>query len=292
MKHFSIIGLKHLTLMFVMFLLPSTGSTADFEVVNSFPTPNNASAIGLAWDGNNLWMSGSVTDPDTSEQVRRLLRVNPLNGELISYIDYSVEDTQGPQGLTFDSDGYIRVASWSTNAIYKISTTGELISYFRPPQNPRGVAWDGYSLWSFSSSTAAGVFELGELYHHSADGYLIDTFYVDIEKRHSRDLAFDGANFWLAIQSYTQNMYRIDQSGNILDTYDLSDQGVPGMPYGVVWIDDHLWVAIYSSPNWKIYQLKPTTYVPPPIGDLDFDGDVDGDDLSIFTDNFGTNVNP
>jgi streptogramin lyase len=241
--------------------------------------------MGLGWDGNNLWMSSRYTDPDTSQLVDRFLKLNPTDGSLLTYIDYPVEDYQGPQGITFDSDGHIRVASWSTNAIYKISTEGELISYFRPPNPPRGVAWDGYSVWSISSGTAIG--ELGELYHHSADGYLIDTFYIDIGKRTARDLAFDGRNFWLSIQDYTQNLYKIDQSGNILEVYNLTDQGVPGSPYGLVWFNGHLWVGTTSF-DWKIYQLKPTTYVPPPRGDLDFDGDVDGDDLEIFSRSYGT----
>ena len=34
-----------------------------------------------------------------------LRKLDPSNGELISHIDYPVEDGQGPQGIAFDYDG-------------------------------------------------------------------------------------------------------------------------------------------------------------------------------------------
>jgi hypothetical protein len=34
-----------------------------------------------------------------------LLKLDPSKDELISYIDYPVEDGQGPQGIAFDYDG-------------------------------------------------------------------------------------------------------------------------------------------------------------------------------------------
>jgi hypothetical protein len=230
---------------------------APFEIVNTFEAPQDSSPNGLAWDGTYLWLS----DCGAQDMIYKLT----TNGEVVSSFAWPIEDDlQGPQGLTWDGE-YLRIVSWSTRKVFKLTTEGVWVSEFAAPdppnQSPRGITWDGSTLWLSDTGHWTEDPQIGSIYQLTTDGAIIFSFQLPSDFQTTRDLAYDGVNLWLAEQT-GQMIHRISTSGEILESFDLWDDiGISGTPYGLTWDGSNLWVATKAA----IYQLKPVQELQPSI---------------------------
>lgn len=102
----------------------SRALAAEFEIVSWFEPPGPC-PHGLAWDGTHLWLSDTC-----DKKVYELSTV----GEVISSFPY-IE--RGPNGLAWDGE-FLRgtlqgFPGSSGEVISKLTTQGELVSYFQAP---------------------------------------------------------------------------------------------------------------------------------------------------------------
>jgi len=230
---------------------------APFEIVNTFEAPQDSSPNGLAWDGTYLWLS----DCGAQDMIYKLT----TNGEVVSSFAWPIEqDTQGPQGLTWDGE-YLRIVSYSTRKVLKLTTEGVWVSEFAAPDPPnqalRGITWDGSTLWLSDSGYWTEDPLIASIYQLTTDGGIIFSFELPSDIQLPRDLAYDGVNLWLAEQSGAM-IHRISTSGEILESFDLWDDiGISGTAYGLTWDGSYLWLATKAA----IYQLKPVQELQPSI---------------------------
>ena len=228
---------------------------APFEIVNTFEAPQDSSPRGLAWDGTYLWLSD-----DAQDMIYKLT----TNGEVVTSFAWPSEFGTAPYGLTWDGE-YLRIVSNSDDKILKLTTEGVWVSEFAAPnppyQSPQGITWDGSTLWL--SDNGYGTTYPPSVNQLTTDGAIIFSFQLDCDTRSLRGLAYDGVNLWLLVDT-GRTIYRISTSGEILESFDLSDDiGISGYVYGLTWDDSNLWVATRSPA--AIYQLKPVYELQPSI---------------------------
>lgn len=189
---------------------------------------------GLAWDGQNLWVS-DITDDQES-----FYKINPTDGKVLATLP-----TPGilPTGLAWDGQNL-----WNVDAIagelFKINpSTGDVIESFRVPfDDPTGLTWDGSSLWLADAET-------GKIYKiNPANGKIVSSF--NAPGGAPEGLAWDGKNLW-HVDVEENKIYKLDTTGRVLSSFDSPAE----FPRDLTWDGSHLWLV--DSKAKKIYKIAP-----------------------------------
>ena len=153
-------------------------------------------------------------------------------------------------------------------------------------ERPEGLAWDGSNLW-VSKEEPKNVDWGLTFYKLSSTGSVLDSFWVTVSGGHPTDgsyfwieysnpeatyffrvdpstrnatyifnssmlylmgLAWDGSNLWVSDYFSTKKIYKLDQSGNVLDTIDERAELL-------AWGNSYLWVYLDGT----IKKIEPNT---------------------------------
>jgi streptogramin lyase len=132
-----------------------------------------------------------------------------------------------------------------------------------PASTPRGITWDGNSLW-----VVAGLDANPEIYQiEPVAGTVLQSFPAPAGQH--RGLAWDGSHLWYSSHE-TARIYRLDPADNGNVVLEFASPG--STPRGLTWDGTHLWHndAAVSSP--VVYRLDPANgdvlgSVASPVGD-------------------------
>jgi DNA-binding beta-propeller fold protein YncE len=172
-------------------------------------------------------------------------------------------DAEGRAGITVmvaGEDGVIEVAA-AVDGLDAVPFTLTIEYRFLAPQGlPRGLAWDGSSLWVVAGINVEQpvIYELDP-----ADGSVLSSF--NAPGTGHRDLAWDGEALWYSAHG-TRTIYRLNRNGTVLRQFTAAG-GAEGQPRGLAWDGTNLWHADAAGPERTIFRLSP----------------VDGEVLEQFT---------
>ena len=177
---------------------------------------------GLAWDGQNLWVSDEGTN--------RIYKLSLSSGEVLESFP---GPGSSPQGLTWDGEA-LWVADPAMGRLYRVdvNTKAVLTSVKAPGEGiPLAIAWVEGQLW-VADAPSQRIYQLTP-----GDGRVLRSFAAPGPVPDG--MAFDGRNLWVA--DLTQVLFRIDpQEGRVLD----EDRFPVGSEVkGLVWIQGEPWIA-------------------------------------------------
>ncbi len=195
---------------------------------------------------------------------------------------FDTPDSNSYSGLTYDGSN-LWIAS-NQGPIYKIDTSGNVLTSFAVPEDPAGLAFDGSNLWYTStdfdniygitttgSNTATFGTEccdprgmtyngnnlayvnywLNKVNVINSSGGLINSINVPANPFSLRGLTHDGSSYYVSQQDFssTGKILQLDASGGIVDSFN-----TPGpAPYGLTFDGTYFWL-LETFPT-KIYQL-------------------------------------
>jgi len=193
-------------------------------------------AFAFRSDGSNSAPNGVLIDDVVLQKGN--VNVPPV----LSFFSSPGSDPRAPSGLTFDGAN-LWCADNENDRLYKLSTTGSIISSFASPgQSPRGLAWDGANLWNADSRN-------DRIYKLSTSGTEISSF--NSPGRVASGLVWHGAGFWLCDLS-VDTIWKLDANGNILSSF-----AAPGTLHaGLAWDGKNLWLV--DGETLLIYQMDAT----------------------------------
>lgn len=186
-------NIRHFLLTIFIFLIIINLSIAQevkelsYNIVVTFPTPG-PSPQGLAWDGENLW----ITDDSTN----LIYKIEPSTGRTLMVFP---SPSSKPQGLTWDGNNLI-LSENQNRKIYKLKNSGnelfEIISSINAPVFSShksfngqigGVAWDGKYLWSsYFAGWSSKIVKIDP-----NNGNIDDSFFC-----YADYIVFDGRYLW------------------------------------------------------------------------------------------------
>jgi len=219
-------------------------ANAEFgNIIIFFDAPEGTQPNGLAWDGNNLWMSSYM-------QNGGIYKLDPVDGSVLGKYIPSIANIDRYGGLTFDGT-CLWVADSSGSGIYKLDPSdGSIIStILSPDQFTIDLAWDGSNLLVYGYP-GKKIYKLSPI-----DGSLID-FYIlaNVETGDNTALTYGDEHLWL---SSDNEIVKLDPS----DFTVVSSFEAPcSYPGGLAWDGRHLWVASFDKGT--IYQIDISTTVP------------------------------
>ncbi|MEJ2368205.1 MAG: transglutaminase domain-containing protein [Acidobacteriota bacterium] len=193
--------------------------------------------VGLAWDGQKLW----VADAHTA----KLYSIDPSTGKT----EFRLE-TPGyaPMGLTWDGR-LLWMVDGADKTAYAVSPgKGETLKALPlDTPTPQGIAWDGKHLWV--SDAGAGVITRID----SGDGTTYRNFSCPTaggRRTEETGLAWDGTYLWIA-DRITNTIYQVDvRSGWIVNEF----ASPAPYPDGLAWDGSHLWCL--DRETRKVYELN------------------------------------
>jgi hypothetical protein len=111
--------------------------------LSSWPAPTPGGISDVSWDGTNLWVT------DYLEQ--RIHRVEPATGRSLASFTAPYPYSNG---LTFDGRDFWLTANVDSDRIARLNSSFQVLQeYPHRGSDPRGIAWDGTSIW-WSDATA------------------------------------------------------------------------------------------------------------------------------------------
>ena len=199
--------------------------------------------MGLAWDGDNLW----VSQADSASSYPGMILEVDSNGNTLSFFQAPGQWENGPRpkGLAYDGT-YLWNVDFIDEKIFKLTKTGGVISSIPAPSGiSSGLAWDGEYIW-VSEWDSYKIYKI-----NPENGGIVDSFNApDFENEHPYGLAWDGTYLW---SSNSNGIYKINpETGAILGAcQDFDFQN--GQAYGLTWDGQYLWAgSSISSTIMKI----------------------------------------
>lgn len=209
-------------------------SSLIMPVVKEYDSPLER-PTGLAFDGENLWIS--------STNEHKICSMDPDTGSLLRELNISITS---PWGLAWGM-GSLWVADFDTLRIYRVDVNSGRImqNIIAPGVAPTGLSWDGTNLWvsDFSSHKFFKV--------DSTSGVVLRSFETPTPGHNPSGLAWDGSNLWLADMSASY-VFKVEPGeGDAVSNY-----YSPGYyPSDLTWDGKHLWVLDYSKS--MVYKALP-----------------------------------
>ena len=209
-------------------------SSLVMPVVTEYDSPLER-PTGLAFDGENLWIS--------STKEHRICSMDPETGSLLRELNVSIAS---PWGLAWGVD-CLWVADFDTLRIYRVDVESGRITQniVAPGTAPTGLSWDGASLW-VSDFSSHRFYKLD-----STSGAVLRSFETPAPGYNPSGLAWDGGSLWVADMSASY-VFRVEPvGGGVVSSY-----YSPGYyPSDLAWDGEHLWVLDYSKS--AVYEAVP-----------------------------------
>ncbi|MCI2431729.1 PKD domain-containing protein [Candidatus Acetothermia bacterium] len=195
----------------------------------SLPAPG-PSPIGLAWDGQALWVADTLD--------LKLYKIDLQTGALLTSLPLP---TEIPDGLAWDGKNLWVVDGMDGKLLQIDPSNGKVSkSLVAPGDVPTGLTWDGNSLW-VADLDALKIYKINAI-----TGKVIDVFNAPGDA--PAGLAWDGQYLWHSDGG--GRLYKLDpRGGQVLGEYD-----APGLdPAGLAWDGQYLWVS--DSIEKKLYKI-------------------------------------
>jgi hypothetical protein len=220
-------------------LVTAGGTESIGDTLWSFRAPSSW-PCGLAWDGNDLWLSDNESDS-----------FYRLTAEGVVEAAYPLFDSHpSPAGMTFIGDKLWMVDE-NTSTLYQVDpATGAALRSFGLPDTTHdatswGLAWDGQHLWH-SEYAHGNIYELD-----TTDGSVIsqfappDSWIMGIE--------YDGQYLWGVSQQTGLAFVMSLPSGALVQTYPWQ------VPYslGMTLVNGYMWCASGKTPSGtrRVYKV-------------------------------------
>jgi hypothetical protein len=225
----------------------SDGSRKDFASISSFSVDTTIlNARGLCFDGNHLWMSNRNLD---SGEPSMIYKVDASSGTIIDSFDVT-NSVPYPTGLAWDGTS---IWCMAPGRLYKLDTLCSVQSSFSVTGNEGGgITYASGYIWY----CVPFMDELQKI--DPSNGNVVNTYYFPTAL--PTGFAFDGTSLWLTTEGDYLDIndwpaiYKIDQSGNIIDKYNSPCYSSGALAYDgsflyCVGIDNHAWKN-------RIYKLE------------------------------------
>lgn len=212
---------------------PPAGGIPDVVITLPIDTRLNS----LEWDGAAFWAHDKAFAPN-------LIRVSD-NGVIILTVPspaYYAGDMSWDGALLHLSDP-------AGLAIHSVGTQGQHVATHKVPVartlNPRGLAWDGATLWAAQKNQYPDV----TLNRLTTSGKYVEAIVRIPADSDARGLAWDGSAFWLADANQLL-LLKYSPDGTKILSKNINDGN--GRPYGVAFNGTNLRVLRGDNPNYKI----------------------------------------
>ena len=189
------------------------GQDEDTYLVSDLP-------VALAHDGSSLWIASALG--------QMLTEMDPSSGEERGR--YPLPNV--PSTLLY-ANGHLWTANELAGTVTKIDTSGNVIGDYAVGSAPRGLLWDGESIWIASEQDQS----LARM--NAETGEIINAYPVD---GNPSALAFDGEFLWVALSDRGE-VLKVDRS----DGATLERLPAGSNPVALLLEGDTLWVADASG---------------------------------------------
>ena len=180
-------------------------TSADFgSVVSSFAVKAECIPAALAYNGSY------VVSSDSSSFSDGYWKVWSEEGSIIrSFLPPKFEEVH--EGAAFDGTDYWG-ASVLMNRVYRLTTTGSVLSTFSHPQ-AYGLTWDGQYLWTSDGASSGNMIR-----RVTTAGSVVSSFALPSQIGFGCDLGWDGVYLWCPdTRGY---VYRLTTTGSIAASFD------------------------------------------------------------------------
>lgn len=164
---------------------------SDGSVISSF-TPPGDSHTGHAWDGTSLWIA---TNPGM-ELPDQIYKWSPGSSLSLSYFAPNSPDAHLTGAAWDGSHLWLADTAHGNRRILRVDPSNmEVVNSFSPPfSGPRGLTWDGTSLWCLSPGSRS-------VYQMDTSGDVLATWALPDIVRYANPygLTFDGESFWVLV---------------------------------------------------------------------------------------------
>jgi hypothetical protein len=137
-----------------------------------------------------------------------------------------------PRGLTWDGSALWLVDNLEN--VYKLDTSGNVLSSFSITFTASGMTWDGSALWINSDSSSGPIYKL------NTGGVIIGSLNVGYWP--DSGVTWDGANFWVGDYNFSQ-IHKHSPSGAHLLYWDIPIASGIEHPTGMVFDGTALWIG-------------------------------------------------
>jgi len=215
------------------------------DTIKTIPAPDDA-IMGIEWVRDTLYaLRQAVSEINQAT----LFKLDPADGSVLG--QFTLPFTGYVMDLTFDGTNLYIVEWEPTQIIYKITTSGALITSFAAPSSyPRGITWDGQHLWigEADNQMLYEVDTLGSVLDNiSVFGIIGWTMGMEWVPGHNN------GHLWVNDDDY-DDINQLNLSGGT--AYLIQDflHPVPdGIPEGICHDGEYLWVSEYfSTVLWQI----------------------------------------
>ncbi len=215
--------------------VPTPTPELAIPVETSFPVPSE-SAIGIAYDGKHLWMTGGWAALELAEDGNVIHQYKIVAGNSADSLVW--------RGQQLWSAGFIRLYQLQVQAQeLRAEQTIDLPESLIRTSGLR-LLWNGQA---FVVSAGARVYQLDP-----SAGKVLDTFVAPAEVK---GLAWDGTYLWIATGSFEGDgrLWAVDGRGRFLASFPL-----PILTRSLVWNKDWLWVlgSKKFGGNLEVYKLN------------------------------------
>lgn len=200
------------------------------DVAEQFLDAPGPGPIGLAWDGQALWVADTLD--------LKLYKIDPQRGTVLASLP---SPTEIPDGLAWDGKNLWLVDGMEGKLLQMDPSDGKVLKTLAAPgEVPTGLTWDGNHLW-VADLEALKIYKINAI-----TGKVIDVF--DAPGDAPAGLAWDGQSLWHSDGG--GSLYKLDpRGGQVLGKYD-----APGRdPAGLAWDGQFLWVS--DSVEKKLYKI-------------------------------------
>jgi len=217
--------------------LSASAAFADFgSVISSFAVKAECIPAALAYNG------AYVVSSDPASFSDGYWKVWSEEGSILSsFLPPKFEKIH--DGAAYDGT-YYWGSSYLTNSVYRLTTTGSVVSTFPHPYT-YGLTWDGQFFWT-SDCVSSGQM----IRRHTTEGSVVSSFSVPPQISFGCDLGWDGAYVWCPdTRGY---VYRLTTAGSIAASFDPPGNRNSGCTFD----GTYLRVSCYpGSGPWNIYTI-------------------------------------